>query len=44
MEIMIKVDINGTKPIEFADILVSSLSNISRIDKAFVVHRDSYND
>ena len=42
MEIMIKVDINGCDPIEIADILVHRLTEVSRIDKAFVVHRDSY--
>ena len=42
MEIMIKVNINGSDPIEVADILVHRLTELQRVDKAFVVHSDAY--
>ena len=42
MEIMIKIDVEGSNPIEVADAVVQQLKTIHRVNKAFVVHRDSY--
>ena len=42
MEIMIKIDVDGSNPIEVADAVVQHLKTIHRVHRAFVVHRDAY--
>ena len=42
MEITIKIDIEGSNPIEVADVVIQQLKTVQRVNNAFVVHRDSY--